>query len=479
MKLQTLFKEIEAGSPLAMRRLLSILPDPDPIFQKQGRGLAAYRELLYDSHVWACVQSRKAGVLSLEWKLEGPRTPARRLRQTEMILDHLDLHHLISEILNAPLWGFQPLEVYWTRSQGLILPEKVLAKPPEWFAFEKYDKLVLAYARRNARELPPYKILTPRNQAGYQNPYGEKVLSRVFWPVTFKKGGLKFWVLFTEKFGMPHVVGKLPRGKNKQEYDDLLDLLMELIQDAVAVIPDDASVELKEAAGKAASAGIYHELVNLCNTEISKAILGQTLSTEVGDKGSYAASKSHMDVRQNIIDADKKLVEQTINTLIQWIYEINFNTEPPKFHLYEQEEIDKTRAERDQILVNTGIRFTPEYYQKAYNLDEKDFQPAGPAQPQASNTPQGPAFASPPGFAFAGAPLDTARAEALASQPAFSQNLMRKMLQPIIDKIHQGASYTDILENLAEMYPRLNADELENLLTRLIFIAETQGRMDG
>ena len=31
-----------------------------------------------------------------------------------------------------------------------------------------------------------------------------------------------------------------------------------------------------------------------------------------------------MQVRQDIIDSDKKLVEGVINQLIQWIYEINF-----------------------------------------------------------------------------------------------------------------------------------------------------------
>ena len=54
------------------------------------------------------------------------------------------------------------------------------------------------------------------------------------------------------------------------------------------------------------------------------SILGQTLTTEIGSTGSYAASNTHMQVRQDIVDSDKKLVEGVINQLIQWIYEINF-----------------------------------------------------------------------------------------------------------------------------------------------------------
>ena len=45
------------------------LPDPDIVLRKQGKDVRIYKELLCDPHVFACVQSRKAGVLSLEWDL--------------------------------------------------------------------------------------------------------------------------------------------------------------------------------------------------------------------------------------------------------------------------------------------------------------------------------------------------------------------------------------------------------------------------
>ena len=48
---------------------MSYLPDPDIVLKKQGKDMKVYKELLCDSHVFACVQSRKAGVLSLEWEI--------------------------------------------------------------------------------------------------------------------------------------------------------------------------------------------------------------------------------------------------------------------------------------------------------------------------------------------------------------------------------------------------------------------------
>ena len=49
--------------------LANILPDPDIVLKKQGKDITIYKELLCDSHVYACVQSRKSGVLSLEWDI--------------------------------------------------------------------------------------------------------------------------------------------------------------------------------------------------------------------------------------------------------------------------------------------------------------------------------------------------------------------------------------------------------------------------
>ena len=46
-----------------------LLPNPDVVLQKNNETLETYRNFLYDAHVSSCVQSRKAGVMSLEWEI--------------------------------------------------------------------------------------------------------------------------------------------------------------------------------------------------------------------------------------------------------------------------------------------------------------------------------------------------------------------------------------------------------------------------
>ena len=450
---------------------MSYLPDPDIVLKKQGKDMKVYKELLCDSHVFACVQSRKAGVLSLEWEINRGLDKDETAEKVIEIIKKLDIYRLINDILDATLFGFQPIEIIWGRVDNLVLPIELKAKPSEWFCFDDENQLKLRTKEHYfGEELPPKKFLCPQANPSYENPYGERTLSRVFWPVTFKKGGLKFWVIFTEKYGIPHLIGKHPRGASEEETDRLAGLLEQMVQDAIAVIPDDSSVEIQEA-NKSSSAEIFEKLMDKMNAEISKAILGQTLTTEVGSTGSYAASNTHFAVRQDIIDADKKMVEKTINQLIQWIYEINFsNKDVPVFEMFEVEDIDLGLAQRDKILSETGVKFTKDYFIKNYGLEEEDFdirEDIIPATPQFSQFKEEP---EPEGqvqvddlFKF------------LSETELDKQS--QAMLSPLLALFESCDNFEDARELLTDS--NLQTKQLQQSIQKAMFLCELQGRKDG
>ena len=454
--------------------LANILPDPDIVLKKQGKDIRIYKELLCDPHVFACTQSRKAGVLSLDWEINRGLDKDQNAEDIENLLKKLDIQKLMSDILDATQFGFQPLEIMWKRDKsGHIMPERVTAKPPEWFCFDDDNNLKFRTKENYYGEVvPAKKFLLAQNNPSYNNPYGERTLSRVFWNVTFKKGGLKFWVVFTEKYGMPHLIGKHPRGSTKEETNSLADMLEDMVQDAIAVIPDDSSIEIQEAS-KSSSAEIYEKLIDKMNTEISKAILGQTLTTEIGATGSYAASNTHMQVRQDIIDSDKKLVEGVINQLIQWIYEINFaNAEVPVFELYEPEDVDLTLAQRDKILSDTGVKFTKEYFIKNYGLEDEDFDIREDIIPASPN--------------FKEFKEDE---EKLVPGQAQIENLFKfitegdlnkqaqNMLSPLIKLFESCENYEEAFELLTDK--NLHSKQFEQTIQKALFLCELQGRSDG
>lgn len=451
--------------------LSTYLPNPDPVLKALGKDIKVYRELRADAHVGGCIRRRKAAVKALEWGLDRDKAKSRVAKSIQAIFADLDLSRIITEMLDAVLYGYQPMEVMWGKVGGYLVPVDIVGKPADWFVYDEENQLRLRTRQSplKGEELPARKFLVPRQDASYDNPYGFADLSMVFWPTTFKKGGLKFWVQFTEKYGAPWVIGKHPRSASDAETNLLLDRLEDMVQDAVAVIPDDSSVEIKEAAGKTGSTEVYERLLHFCRSEVSIALLGQNQTTEA--TSNRASAQAGLEVTRDIRDGDKAIVQEAFNTLIRWVCELNFNDGArPVFEMWEQQEVDKVLAERDEKLVRSGAKLTPAYFKRAYSLQDGDLdETAKPAQPAT------------PAAEFAEgdeAPDQDALDAALDALSADVMNAdAQAMLEPLLTRIADGAQPDELLGMLAELYPKMDADGLTERLARAIFVANLWGRL--
>jgi phage gp29-like protein len=465
------------------------LPNPDPVLKKLGKDITVYRELLTDPHVSSCIDSRKAGVRSLLWEIdrkdEQGATKSAQAKFIEEIFADFDIPQIVSEILDAPYFGYQPMEIVWTTRNGKVLPQSFQAKPPEWFAFDSSDNHLLfrTKANWNGERVPDRKFLVPTHQGSYVNPYGKPLGSLVYYPVLFKKGGMKYWVKLAEKFGIPHLVGKHPVGAGADQIADLLDAMDRMVQDACAAIPVGSEITPLEATTKSASSSLFDGLLSYCNAEISKAILSQTLTTEIGKTGgAYAAAQTHATIRNDLVDADRIMVENVFNELIDLIVEFNFGatTERPRMCFYADDDVDKALAERDKSLAEMGqFRFTKRYFARAYGFADDDIEIVAPTAPTA-----------PVGFAEGeGAQVEPTRAELLEQAEIDSltdaitteqfESLVRDMLGPVFDLIDTADSYDSLQRGMAALYPDLPTDELQAKVERALFVAGLWGRAKG
>lgn len=453
--------------------LMETLPDPDPVLRKLGRSVEVYDEIRADAKVNACIEQRKAGTSSLEWGLNADAQNGKATEIIEQALKALDMPRIISECLDSVLYGFQPLEVLWEQRDGLILPRDVLGKPSHWFLFDARNHLRFrASSYLDGIEIPQRKIILVQHQASYLNPYGVKLLSQCFWPVTFKRSGWRWWVTATEKYGMPFILGKVPRGTDTPEQNDLLQKLENLIQDAITILPNDSQVEIVQGGGNGAQTNSKHkELIDQCNNEIALALLGQTLTSEIGNTGSYAASKTHNEVRGDIVTADKRMVERAMQTLVNWIYDINWGQgAAPTFSMWHDIDIDKDLAERDKILTETGIKFSKSYYLRAYGLEEEDFELSEPA-PSAE-------FAEAPAKGHLTSVKRQFNAEDFQLDGAKLSEFGKAIVGPIIKLINEGRSYEDVRQKLEKSYPQLPTDDLEEALARAFYVAAIEGNLN-
>lgn len=443
------------------------LPNPDPVLKKMGRDISAYREVLADSHVAGCVRRRKAAVKGLEWRI----TPTGREEvdeQLEAIFDALPLHQIMSQILNAVLFGYQALEIIWTYEDGIWKPLDIQGKPQEWFIFDEDNQLKLRTKDRyfDGITLPEKKFLLATQDATYENPYGQGDLSKCFWAATFKKGGFKFWLEFTEKYGSPWLVGKHPRTASPIETEDLLDSLEQMLGTAVAAIPDDSSIDLLESASKGGSSQVFDDFLRYCKSEISVAILGQDQTTEADSN--RASATAGLEVLEDIRNDDARIVENVFNQLLNWLCELNFNVEQlPKFELFEQESVDKLQAERDEILARVGVKFSTQYLQRTYSFEDGDIELATEKadKPQAQQAQ------------FAEPEMPKNIADGIVEQlEVEGEPYVENWLQQVQDKLSQAESLEEFRNQLDSLIPELTFAEYAKVMAWASTVAEFAGR---
>jgi phage gp29-like protein len=455
--------------------LYDVLENPDPVLQRTGYRIDVLHEIRRDAHVKACIKSRKAGVLRRHWKIERGEATARAAEVLEQVYKSINIRTALRGMLNVWGYGYQACEVGWQREGNLLLPTSIVAKPQEWFWFGNDNGLRRIGEPFDDIGVPvePYRFLLLQSEADYRNPYGEADFSICFWPVTFKKGGIKFWAKFLEKFGMPHAVGKLPKGAPSAERSTLLVSLMRMVQDACAVFPDDASVELVEAAAKGASGDLYKSFAEYHDREISKVILGHGAAAD-STPGRLGNETGALDVRSDIIDDDCMLIQDAVNQLSRWVLELNpsLGSVVPEFELCADEDVDEKRSERDERLLNTGkIKIKQSYFLRTYDYEPGEIEVIDEPQQQGAE------FAAPP----ARGPLAGQR-EVDELEQALPDELLQRQIEqvlgPVLDLIENAASYDDVRAGIAELYPKLDTRQVEKTLEQALFLAQTQGRSE-
>lgn len=369
------------------------LPNPDRVLEKRGQSLTVYRELLSDAHLTATLDSRESATLSYDWRIERGDCPSRiykiiekwffSLMERKMCVEDLSRNELTSNLLDVIYWGFQPAELTWDYIDGLFLPVQITPKPPEWFNFFTNEHGVpelrfmsVEHPVEGEKPPDPWTLICPRIKPSYDNPYGRGVAQRCFWPIVFKRAGMEFWLNFMERFGTPWVKGKIDGNADATDLQNFADDLRVLVQDAVIAVSGNRDVEILESKNKAGSNDGFKTLADFMDSQMSKAVLGHTLSTDSGDKASYAATKGALTVRNDIQKKDITMVRSIWGDVINLIMMRNgyIDTPRPKPVPYHADEVEIERATRDEAISRAGVVFSKRYFIRTYHLEEDDIE---------------------------------------------------------------------------------------------------------
>lgn len=458
-----------------------VLRPRDEILTQQGGalGLALYDSIRRDPHVRAVLYKRKAAVVAREWEVVSAGESPAEQAAADLVreaLKELAFDRLCLGLLNAQLYGYAVAELVWgaRRLSGAerLVPTAAKIRNSRRFVFDREERLRLLTpeAPSDGIELPDRKFVVLRHgEEESEDPYGLGLGHYLFWPTFFKRQGIAFWMTFTERFAAPTALAQYPTGTPEEEQQKLLAALRQLSNETGIIMPAEVVVKLLEAQ-RAGSIDSYERLCRYMDEQISEAVLGETLSTNIGQVGSHAAAETHNEVRGELTDADADLLSDVLNaTLVAWICEVNLpGAPPPKVWRVKPDEEDLAkRAERDERLVGMGFRPTLEYVITTYGGEwvEAPRPPAAPASPE-------PAFAAPAAPPPTPAELIAARLEQDA-QPGVAAWLER-----IEAMMTAAGSLEEFREMLLAAMPELPSEAVAEPLALALQAAAAAGASD-
>ena len=352
---------------------LDYMPNPDLLLSTTGETLEVYNKMLLDPHISSMLDLRKSFTKGRAWDLEPPGNDAVSTRSTELVKDVLkktNLAHGISQLLTALEYGYAVAELVWRQEDGLWIPS-MKGRAQKRFVFSLKGELMLADPYPKTLRTK-YKFVVYRNQPRDENPYGTALLARCYWPWTFKRAGLRFWLTMCEKFGVPTILALFKCDSDEEaerRAQAIAAALYNIQSNAAAALSNVEDVKILEAKGAGED---FLKLVTFCNFEISKAITNQILSSDIGDSGSYALSKEHKDTLNRLaLEDGRALAELINNTLIPWIVELNLGTKAPvptfEFDFFEIPPWDIVKDAIDR-----GVPISRRALYTRYNLPEPE-----------------------------------------------------------------------------------------------------------
>lgn len=477
-----------------------LLPPQDE-FQGREPGfyLDTYRQTLDDSQVFAALGQRRLGVIATEWEVIPGGTSRKDKKAAaliEAILAALPWDQITHQVHYGVFYGYAVAEMIWQRDGADIVPESIRVRDQRRFAWKPDGTLTLLTVGAPLGEpLPPKKFWSFATGSTHaDDPYGMGLAHWCYWPVQFKRGIAKLWLIALDKYASPTALGHFPPGASADERDRLLRALEAIRSQAALILPDGMTAELLSAS-RTGSAD-YDVAAHYWDTAISKVILGHSAGADA-TPGRLGGEDTSLAVRADLVTADADVLCGSANaSWVRWVTEWSVpGALPPKIWRRTAEDDDLgTRADRELKIFQMGYRPTLSQIVDTYGGEwervEAAPQPEPLKVPETDEEPDTDAPADRTGEAdpeddaadmaaplprlpdYAGA--QTARLGPLAQSAV--QGWALRIREELDASIAAGESPADLVARLEQLYPQLPDGDLVAVMGEALAAADLAGR---
>lgn len=471
-----------------------------------------------DPHYGAVLQTRKLAVIGLDRKLtwskkdEGHGQADAILEACEDLISEPAFEDLLFHQLDALAKGYAVSEIAWNLS-SVWRPASYLERDPRWFKWDRETGRELRLkepAEPDGAQLQPAKFVVHRATRKSGLPARAGLARLVAFSFVCKLYAQKDWMAYAEIFGIPLRLGRYDGSAQPDDVEVLKRAVFGLGSDAAAVIPKSMDIEFPDLGAATGGAELFLTLTKFLDNQVSKAVLGQSGTTDMQSGGGYAQAAVLDEVRGDLTKADGKSLAATITRdVLAPFVAFNFGATAPvpalELVVDEPEDMEalSTALER---LVPLGLRVDQSEIRKKLKLSEPAeaaevlTPPGSAAKPAATQPAQEPPPAETPpatpeavddpppadrrALARAGGLADArSRREAidadlddltLASLDGWERTFGAEA-QAVVSVIREAGGFDQALTKLDELAKDLAAPAAARSLARAMFLAAATG----
>ncbi len=305
---------------------------------KRVRLMKLYDDIMLDALLTSQVENRRLQTVSAPFTLKDSK--GNENEEATLLLQTSGAYStIVNAILGSLFYGCSVVELGYNVEQlnAWLLPRKNIA--PDFGRFYPDADADNYIDYRNAREYGTWLLEFNTGELGLLNKAVPHIL--------FKKYAQSCWSELCEIYGIP------PRYMKTNTQDaGMLDRAESMMRDmgAAAWFIIDETEEFNFAKGADTNGDVYNNLIRLCNNEVSLLVSGAIIGqdTQHGTRGKEQVSQ---DIQNRLVIADRKLVEQYMNSLVlPALYKIGFLPDGLFFEFASEEDPEKLWKMTTEIL---------------------------------------------------------------------------------------------------------------------------------